>query len=71
MEVIVRVMFSAQETDQLKNVVRQINTMGLSGPAGMSLSGTSVGGDPHVILGLWPTLVGRDKLEAVVEYLET
>ncbi|MBI1278072.1 MAG: acyclic terpene utilization AtuA family protein [Anaerolineaceae bacterium] len=70
MEVIVRVIFTAQDTDKLKQVVRQINAMGLSGPAGMSVSGASVGGNPHVILGLWPTLVRRDKIKAVIGYEE-
>jgi len=51
-------------------VVRQINAMGLSGPAGMSVSGASVGGDPHVILGLWPTLVARERIEAQVNNWE-
>jgi len=70
MEVIVRVIFAAQDVDILKSVVRQINSMGLSGPAGMSVSGASVGGNPHVILGLWPTLVSRDKIKAQVDYWE-
>jgi len=70
MEVIVRVIFTAQDEGTLKSVVRQINAMGLSGPAGMSLGGASVSGDPHVILGLWPTLVRRDKVKAVVAYLD-
>ncbi len=70
MEVIVRVIFTAQDEGTLKSVVRQINAMGLSGPAGMSVSGASVSGDPHVILGLWPTLVGRERIEAQVNYWE-
>ncbi|MEP6987244.1 MAG: acyclic terpene utilization AtuA family protein, partial [Chloroflexota bacterium] len=70
MEVILRVVFTAKDQDMLKTVVRQINTMGLSGPAGMSVSGASVGGNPHVILGLWPTLVARDKVSPQVDYWE-
>ncbi len=70
LEVIVRVIFTSQDENALKSVVRQINTMGLSGPAGMSLSGTSVRGDPRVILGLWPTLVSRDKITPQVDYWE-
>ncbi len=70
LEVIVRVIFTAQDSDALKSVVRQINTMGLSGPAGMSLSGASVRGDPRVILGLWPTLVGCEKISPQVDYFE-
>jgi hypothetical protein len=37
--------------------------LGLSGPAGMSVSGTSVGADPRPLLGLWPALVRRDLVE--------
>lgn len=68
MEVIVRVMFTAGDQDTLKNAVRMIMTTGLSGPAGMSVSGTTVGGEPRYIIGLWPTLVGRDKVTPTVEY---
>ncbi len=70
LEVIVRVMFTAQDQDALKNVVRQIMTTGLSGPAGMSVSGTTVGAEPRAIIGLWPTLVGREHMRPVVEYWE-
>ncbi len=69
-EVIVRVMFTADDQDALKNVVRQIMTTGLSGPAGMSISGTTVGAEPRYIIGLWPALVGRDKVEAKIDYWE-
>jgi hypothetical protein len=68
MEVIVRVMFTAGDQETLKNAVRMIMTTGLSGPAGMSVSGTTVGGEPRYIIGLWPTLVGRDKVTPTVEY---
>lgn len=70
LEVIVRVMFTAQDQDVLKHVVRQIMTTGLSGPAGLSLSGGTVGAEPHYKIGLWPTLVRRELVEAVVEYIE-
>jgi hypothetical protein len=70
LEVIVRVMFTAQDQDTLKNAVRMIMTTGLSGPAGMSVSGSTVGSEPRYIIGLWPTLVERDKVQATVEYLE-
>jgi hypothetical protein len=70
LEVIVRVMFTAQDQDALKNVVRQIMTTGLSGPAGMSVSGTTVGAEPRYVIGLWPTLVGREKMKSTVSYLE-
>jgi hypothetical protein len=70
LEVIVRVMFTAQDQDTLKNAVRVIMTTGLSGPAGMSVSGSTVGGEPRYIIGLWPTLIGRDQVQAMVEYWE-
>jgi len=70
MEVIVRVIFTAQDQEMLKNAVRQIMTTGLSGPAGMSVSGTTVGGEPRAIIGLWPTLVGREKVKTTIEYFE-
>ena len=70
LEVVVRVMFTAPEQDTLKNVVRQIMTTGLSGPAGMSVSGTTVGAEPRAIIGLWPALVGREHVQPAIEYLE-
>jgi hypothetical protein len=69
-EVIVRVMFTAQEQEALKNVVRQIMTTGLSGPAGMSVSGTTVGAEPRYVIGLWPALVGRGHIQPTVQVLE-
>jgi acyclic terpene utilization AtuA family protein len=70
LEVIVRVMFIAQDQDTLKNAVRVIMTTGLSGPAGMSVSGSTVGGEPRYVIGLCPTLIGRDKVQPAVEYWE-
>jgi len=70
LEVVVRVMFTAQDQQTLKNVVRQIMTTGLSGPAGMSVSGTTVGAEPRAIIGLWPALVGREHVQPVIEYWE-
>ena len=40
-----------------------IAALGLSGPAGMAVSGTSVGADPRYLLGLWPALIRRDLVE--------
>jgi hypothetical protein len=68
LEVVVRVMFTAQEQEVLKSLVRQIMTTGLSGPAGMSVSGTTVGAEPRAIIGLWPTLVGREHVKVEIEY---
>ncbi len=70
LEVVVRVMFTARDQEALKSVVRQIMTTGLSGPAGMSVSGTTVGAEPRAIIGLWPTLVGREQVTRQIEYLE-
>lgn len=71
LEVIVRVMFAAADQETLKLAVRRMMANGLSGPAGMSVSGTTVGGEPRAILGLWPTLVGREHIQVDVSYLET
>ena len=62
-ELIVRVMFSAADADTLKSAVRRAMALGLSGPAGMSVSGTTVGADPRPLLGLWPALVSRAAVE--------
>jgi Acyclic terpene utilisation family protein AtuA len=63
LELVVRVMFTADEQETLKSAVRRAMALGLSGPAGMSVSGTSVGADPRPLLGLWPALVRRDLVE--------
>jgi hypothetical protein len=68
LELIVRVMFTAPDADTLKTAVRRLMNDGLSGPAGVSISGTTVGQDARPIVGLWPTLVGRDKVTPCVEY---
>jgi hypothetical protein len=62
-ELIVRVMFTADDQETLKAAVRRAMALGLSGPAGMSVSGQSVGADPRPLLGLWPALVSRDAVE--------
>jgi hypothetical protein len=69
-ELIVRVIFSAAEADTLKAAVRRAMALGLSGPAGMSVSGTTVGAEPRPLLGLWPALIGRDRIEPVVAITE-
>lgn len=69
-ELIVRVMFTAQGEDTLKQTVRRLMTNGLSGPAGMSISGTTISGQPRIILGLWPTLLSRDCVQPQIAYLE-
>ena len=70
LEVILRVMFTAADEGTLKTAVRRMMMNGLSGPAGMSISGTTISGDPRIILGLFPTLVGREHITPQVDYLE-
>ncbi len=70
LELIVRVMFTAPDADTLKTAVRRLMNDGLSGPAGLGISGTTIGQDARPIIGLWPTLVGRDKVTPCVEYYE-
>ena len=70
LEVIMRVMFTAKDEKTLKNAVRLMMNNGLSGPAGMSISGTTVSGKPRVILGLWPTLIDRAQVTPQIEYYE-
>jgi hypothetical protein len=70
-EVIVRVLFTAESQDTLKTAVRRMMANGLSGPAGMSVSGTTVGGEPRAILGLWPSLISREQVAVELAYLAT
>jgi hypothetical protein len=62
-ELIVRVMFTASEPETLKTAVRRAMALGLSGPAGMAVSGATVGAEPRPLLGLWPALVDRALVE--------
>jgi hypothetical protein len=62
LELVVRVVFTAESKDTLQTAVRRMMTNGLSGPAGMSISGTTISGKPRMILGLWPTLISRDHI---------
>jgi hypothetical protein len=66
LELAVRVMFTADDPRVLKTAVRRAMALGLSGPAGMSVSGTTVGAEPRPLLGLWPALVRREAVEAGV-----
>jgi hypothetical protein len=70
LELVVRVVFTADDEATLKNAVRALMNHGLSGPAGVSVSGASLGGDPRIILGLFPTLIHRDHVQPQVTYLE-
>jgi Acyclic terpene utilisation family protein AtuA len=70
-ELIVRVLFTANDQDTLKAAVRRAMTLGLSGPAGMAVSGQSIGDDPRPLLGLWPALLARDAVEPDVHVAVT
>lgn len=70
LEVIIRVMFTARDERTLKNAVRLMMHNGLSGPAGMSISGTTISASPRIILGLWPTLIDREFVTPEITYLE-
>jgi hypothetical protein len=69
-ELMVRVVFTADEPSILKTAVRRALALGLSGPAGMSVSSLSVGAEPRPLLGLWPALLRRDRVRPVVEITE-
>lgn len=70
LELMIRVMFSAKDEATLKNAVRMVMANGLSGPAGMSISGTTIGADPRIILGLFPTLIDRQHVEPELHLME-
>jgi hypothetical protein len=70
LELVIRVMFTAKDEATLKNAVRLMMNNGLSGPAGMSISGSTIGGDPRIILGLYPTLISRNHITPEITYLE-
>jgi hypothetical protein len=67
LELMVRVVFTAKDPSTLKTAVRRALALGLSGPAGMSVSPLSVGSEPRPLLGLWPALLGREHVQPVVE----
>lgn len=70
LEVVVRVIFTADDKDTLKNAVRRMMSNGLSGPAGMSVSGSTVGAEPSIVVGLWPALVSRQHIQPQIDYFE-
>lgn len=69
LELIVRVMFTAADETTLKTAVRLLMTNGLSGPAGMSISGTTISSHPRIILGLWSSLINREHIHPSVNIL--
>jgi len=70
LELAVRVTATARDPQTLKQAVRRMMALGLSGPAGMSVSGLTVGADPRPILGLWPALISRDKVQPRIDICE-
>jgi hypothetical protein len=66
-ELMVRVVFTADDPATLKTAVRRAMALGLSGPAGMSVSALSVGAEPRPLLGLWPALLPRELVSPEVE----
>jgi hypothetical protein len=69
LEVVVRLTFTAAQPDTLKTAVRRLMANGLSGPAGLNVSGASIAGEPRAILGLLPMLIDRDAVQTEVTYL--
>jgi hypothetical protein len=70
LELAVRVSAIAKDSGTLKQAVRRMMALGLSGPAGMSVSGLTVGAEPRPLLGLWPALISRDRVQHHVELCE-
>ena len=70
LEVIVRVTFTAGDQETLKTAVRRVMANGLSCPAGMSVSGTTVGADPRYVVGLWAALLPRELVQTQISYFE-
>ncbi|MDX2161271.1 MAG: acyclic terpene utilization AtuA family protein [bacterium] len=70
LELVVRVMFTAGDAETLKTAVRRVMANGLSCPAGMSVSGTTVGAEPRPILGLWSALIPREHVQPAVTMFE-
>ncbi len=70
LEVVVRLVFSAAQAETLKTAVRRLLALGLSGPAGMNVSGASISGEPRAVVGLFPTLVAREMVTTEITYFE-
>jgi len=68
LELVVRVMFTAKDEATLKTAVRKMMTNGLSGPAGMSISDTTISSEPRIVLGLFPTLLSREHIQPQIHY---
>lgn len=70
LEVVLRVVFTANDEKTLGTAVRLLMGNGLNGPAGMSISGTTISASPRIVLGLWPTLINRELIETTVHLVE-
>ncbi|MBL8133271.1 MAG: DUF1446 domain-containing protein [Anaerolineae bacterium] len=70
LEVIVRVVFTAADAETLKTAVRRAMANGLACPAGMSVSGQTVGAEPNPVVGLWSALVSRQHIQPQVSIVE-
>ncbi len=70
LEVMIRVTFTAKDEATLVTAVRKMMNNGLSGPAGMSISGPTISASPRIVLGLWPTLIRREFVEEDIHYIE-
>ncbi|MEO1162689.1 MAG: acyclic terpene utilization AtuA family protein [Chloroflexota bacterium] len=69
LELVIRVVYTAKDEQTLKTATRALMTNGLSGPAGMSISGATISARPRIVLGLWATLIHRDQLKPSVDFL--
>ena len=69
-ELLVRVAFSAASAETLVTATRRALSMGLACPAGMSVTGQSVGDDPRPLLSLWPATLPRAFVTPIVTFTE-
>lgn len=69
-ELLVRVVASAKTPDVLQTATRRALALGLACPAGMSITGQSVGDDPRTLLSLWPATLARDQVTPSVSFME-
>lgn len=69
LEVLVRVVFTAADVETLKTAVRRAMANALTCPAGMSVSGQTVGAEPSPVVGLWSALVSREQVTPQAAYL--
>jgi hypothetical protein len=67
---VVRVVATAATQDTLETATRRALALGLASPAGMSMSGQSVGDEPHALLSLWPGTLDRHLVIPSVAFTE-